>query len=311
MTFAVMFVGAVASNATPASAETCSITTTLRVGSKGAEVKCLQAALDQGLVGDGSFGPKTKARVVAWQASVGLVADGVFGPKSRAAWMASMSVTYPAGCTSAVGYSSTTGVSCAGGTTTTTTTTQTGPVSVSLASDNPASGYIIGNQAIADLLHVTFTGTGTVNSIVLNRGGISDQNTLSAVYLYDGATRLTDGYSFNNSGVLTINSIGLAVNGSKTISIKADVASGQTASSLTMSLTGFTAAGNAATTVSIKGNEMTYGTGNLASVYLDAANQTVGVASGTACTTACPTVNAGTSAYAVWSNPIQVNTRAV
>ncbi len=77
-------VGAVAPKQAAAA---CSITTTLRVGSRGAEVACLQTALDNGLAADGVFGPKTKAKVVAWQASVGLVADGIFGAKSRAAWM--------------------------------------------------------------------------------------------------------------------------------------------------------------------------------------------------------------------------------
>ena len=107
-----------------------------------------------------------------------------------------VTTTYPAGCTSSSGYSSTTGASCATGVVTTSTS---GPLSVSLASDTPASGYIVGGQATADLAHFTFTGTGTVNSIMIHRSGISDQNTLSNLYLYDGATRITDGYSFNNS----------------------------------------------------------------------------------------------------------------
>jgi peptidoglycan hydrolase-like protein with peptidoglycan-binding domain len=216
MVVATLLVGVVAVNATSASAA-CSITTTLRVGSKGEQVKCLQTAV--GVSADGSFGPKTKAAVIAWQKSMGLVADGVFGAKSRAAFAGgSMGMTYPAGCTSASGFSSTTGMPCTSTSTTlpagctstagfspitgascaTGAMSQTGPVQAMLASDNPASGYIIGNQATADLLHVAFTGTGVVNSVTLQRTGVSDQNTLSNVYLYDGMTRLTDGYSFNN-----------------------------------------------------------------------------------------------------------------
>src|SRR3989344_9633459 len=112
-TLAVAFVFAMF--ATTASAQTaCSTgTTTLRVGSKGDAVRCLQSAV--GVSADGSFGPITKAAVMAWQASVSLTADGVFGPKSRAALTGGGSVTvYPAGCTSAVGFSPTTGMSCAG-----------------------------------------------------------------------------------------------------------------------------------------------------------------------------------------------------
>jgi hypothetical protein len=209
----------------------------------------------------------------------------------------STSTTLPAGCTSTAGFSPITGASCATG-----AMSQTGPVQAMLASDNPASGYIIGNQATADLLHVAFTGTGVVNSVTLQRTGVSDQNTLSNVYLYDGMTRLTDGYSFNNAGQLTMNNLNLTVNGSKTISVKADVAVVTNASSLGITLVGFTAAGNAASTVNVRGNEMTYGQGNLASVYM-ATQASVAVPSAS--------VNAGTSAYQIWSAPVQVNTRAV
>ena len=107
---AVMFVGALAVSKT-ASAE-CPITHTLKVGSTyKEEVKCLQAAV--GATADGSFGPMTKAKVMAWQSSVGLTADGVFGPMSRAKWMGgAVSGNFPAGCTSASGYSTTTGLPC-------------------------------------------------------------------------------------------------------------------------------------------------------------------------------------------------------
>ncbi|KKS24676.1 MAG: Cell wall lytic activity, partial [Candidatus Nomurabacteria bacterium GW2011_GWC2_41_8] len=321
MIVAIMFVGVVAFDATPAAAD-CSITSTLRVGSKGDQVKCLQTIV--GATADGSFGPLTKAAVMAWQSGRSLVADGVVGPLTRAALLGgAVSGNFPAGCSSASGYSSTTGVKCdsvqantfpagctsASGYSPTTGAScstgavagQTGPVSASLASDNPASGYIIGGQATADLAHFTFSGVGTLNTVVLQRTGVSDQNTLSSVYLYDGATRLTDGYSFNNSGQLTMNSLGVAVNGSKTLSVKADVAVVTNASSLGITLVSFIAVGNSSVTANVKGNEMTYGVGNLASVYV-AANPSAG---GTA------TVNAGTSAYTVWSAPVQVNVRAV
>ncbi|MFA5932205.1 MAG: peptidoglycan-binding domain-containing protein [Candidatus Paceibacterota bacterium] len=296
MTVAIMFVGVVALNADHAAAADCTITKTLRVGSKGAEVKCLQAAV--GATADGSFGKKTAAAVKVWQAAKGLSADGVFGPKSRAVFVGgAVSGTFPAGCTSAVGFSPTTGASCATGV----SNTQAGPLSVSLAQDNPASGYIVANQATADLAHFTFTGSGVLSSVVLQRTGVSDQNTLTNVYLYDGMTRLTDGYSFNNAGQLTITGLNLAINGTKTLAVKADVATA-TASSLGVTLVNYTVVGGTAVTVNIAGNQMTYGTGTLASVYLNNTQQTV---------TGTPTVNAGTSAYTVWSNPVQVNTRAV
>ena len=318
-----------------AGAAECSITSTLRVGSKGAQVKCLQAAV--GITADGSFGPKTKNAVMAWQASVGLTADGVFGARSRTAWMTGglplstmtypagctssmgfssttgmscsgtppvVTMTYPAGCTSSMGFSSTTGMSCSG-----TVVSATGPVSVMTASDTPASGYIIGGQATADLAHFTFTGTGTVNSVVLRRTGISDQSTLTNLYLYDGNNRLTDGYSFNNVGQLTMNSLGLAVAGSRTISVKADVAVVTNASTLGITLVSFTAAGSEAVTVNLKGNDMTYGSGGLATFAKDSTGTATGATGGN--TVGNASVNAGTSSYPVWRQSVQVNTRAL
>jgi hypothetical protein len=91
----------------------CSISTTVREGSKGADVQCLQTKL--GITADGSFGPKTKAAVVAFQASHGLTADGVVGPKTSAALGGAMSGNFPAGCTSAAGFSSSTGIPCNSG----------------------------------------------------------------------------------------------------------------------------------------------------------------------------------------------------
>jgi hypothetical protein len=69
----------------------CAITSTLRVGSAGAQVVCLQASLSGGLLADGKFGPKTKAAVMSWQSGKGLVADGIFGTKSRAAFTGGVS----------------------------------------------------------------------------------------------------------------------------------------------------------------------------------------------------------------------------
>ncbi|OGI74785.1 hypothetical protein A2740_00405 [Candidatus Nomurabacteria bacterium RIFCSPHIGHO2_01_FULL_43_16] len=95
----------------------CSITSTLRAGSTGVEVQCLQSIV--GASADGKFGPMTKASVMAWQASHGLVADGVVGPLTRAALAgAGVSVgSFPAGCTSSSGFSTSTGLSCSGSST--------------------------------------------------------------------------------------------------------------------------------------------------------------------------------------------------
>ena len=55
---------------------------TLKVGSKGEEVKALQEKL--GLAADGNFGPGTEAKLKAWQTTNGLTADGIAGPSTLA-----------------------------------------------------------------------------------------------------------------------------------------------------------------------------------------------------------------------------------
>ncbi|KKR62785.1 hypothetical protein A2643_00440 [Candidatus Nomurabacteria bacterium RIFCSPHIGHO2_01_FULL_39_220] len=59
----------------------CNITTVLRMGSKGAEVRCLQGKV--GVATDGSFGPLTNAAVKVFQTNNRLTPDGIVGPISR------------------------------------------------------------------------------------------------------------------------------------------------------------------------------------------------------------------------------------
>jgi len=93
---------------------------TLRLGSKGADVVTLQTKLG-GLTADGSFGNLTLAAVKAFQTNKGLTADGVVGSMTWAALMSGTTTTttgnLPAGCTSTTGYSSLTGAKCDGSTT--------------------------------------------------------------------------------------------------------------------------------------------------------------------------------------------------
>ncbi|KKT00527.1 MAG: hypothetical protein UV76_C0009G0006 [Candidatus Nomurabacteria bacterium GW2011_GWA2_43_15] len=99
-------------SAQTASGTDCVIYNTLRLGSVGSEVSCLQTQL--GITADGNFGPATKAALMAWQNSVGLTADGVLGTRSRAILNGTPIAvpSLPAGCTSTSGYSVTTGEPC-------------------------------------------------------------------------------------------------------------------------------------------------------------------------------------------------------
>jgi hypothetical protein len=317
-------------------------TQALKMGSNNAEVMQLQKTLNANgftvaTSGAGSagmestyFGAKTAAAVTAFQTAKGISSIGSVGPLTRAALntLSGSMMSYPAGCTSATGYSTTTGMSCASGsmmsypagcTTAAGFSVTTGlkcdgtqgggmqqgsgPVTVSLSSDNPASAIIINGQATADLAHFAFSGNGTVTSVTITRSGISDQNTLQNLYLYDGATRLTDGYSFNSVGNIVINGLNITVSGTKVISVKADVSSTASTGTIGVALTSYMISGSTtAMKASVAGNTMsvTSATGILASATLSA--NTV---------TGSPTVNAGTTSYVFWSAPLQVNTRTV
>ena len=291
----------------------------LSYGMRNADVAQLQTRLNAevgtSLPGTTYFGAATRAAVKQYQTANNISpVSGYVGPLTRAVLNGSTtntntdtgtstntgtgSTTLPAGCSSTTGFSSTTGAPCNG---TGSTGNQTGPVSVSLATTNPASGVVVAGQATANLAQFTFTGTGTVNSVTLKRVGISDQNTLTNVYLYDGVSRLTDGYSFNNNGDLMINNLGLMVSGSKTISVMADVyASAPSGQTIAVSMTSFTA-GTTANTVSLSGNMMSIASGStLASIGKSGSN-----------TTSTATVNAGVTSYQVWGQSFQVNTRTL
>jgi hypothetical protein len=280
---------AVAAMFVASSASAFVFNTNLGFGMRNSDVRELQLRLNQevgtSLPGTTYFGPATRTAARSYQTMKSInPVSGFVGPLTRAA------------------LNSSTGTGTGTGTGTSTgTTTQTGPVTVSLATTNPASGVIVAGQATAKLAEFTFTGSGTVNSVMLKRTGISDQNTLTNVYLYDGAARLTDGYSFNNNGDITMNGLGLMVNGSRTISVLADVyslaSSGQT---IAVTMTSFTA-GTSASTLMLSGNTMSVASGStLATIGISGSN-TVSAAS----------VNAGTTSYTVWRQAVQVNTRAL
>jgi len=269
-------------------------TRALVVGSEGTDVKCLQVLLNNNgytlaQSGAGSpgmetsyFGPITLAAVKQFQAAKGWTPANQVGPLTRAALNALITTT--------------------GGNTGGNTGGTTGSVTAMLAYDNPPAGALVGSQAQADMLHINFTGSGTVTSVTLTRDGFSDQNLFTNVYLYDGNTRLTDGYSFNVNSTLTMNGLSIPVNGSHVISVRGDVMASASATqgSAAIALTGFTANG-ATASANVRGNMMSVVSGTLAAAYM-----TTNTYDGQE-----PTVNAGTSQYSLWSDSIQVNTRTI
>ena len=84
---------------TPSSS--CAFTRDLTIGSKGADVTCLQNALIAAgysipAGATGYFGAQTQAAVSAWQKAAGVTPTaGYFGAKSRAAWNLGSTTTNP------------------------------------------------------------------------------------------------------------------------------------------------------------------------------------------------------------------------
>ncbi|MBX4211186.1 MAG: hypothetical protein KW806_00075 [Candidatus Yanofskybacteria bacterium] len=143
--------------------------------------------------------------------------------------------------------------------------TSVGPISVSLAADNPAAGTLVKSQAAADLAHFQFSGNSVVNSIVLKRIGVSADTDLVNVYLYDGVRRLTDSATVTN-GTISFNdssATGLfSVSGARTISVRADLSSnsGETVGVQLTSVNGGA--------VSVTGNLFTVANATLATVVM-------------------------------------------
>lgn len=296
----VLFFGSFASNAFAAFGDH-----TLRAKSSWKEeVKVLQAGLNEkgfaspALVVDGAFGPKTTTAVKAYQANNGLVADGLFGPKSFAKWGTTTGGTNTgsnSNCQPGWAFDPVTGVACGTG-----NSGQSGPVTAMVATTNPASTVFVASQATADLARFTFTGSGTVTNVTLKRIGISADATLSNVYLFDGATRLTDASSVSNNGQISFNiPAGIfTVSGTKTITVRSDIAAGSSGQTVGVTLQSFTTSSSPVVTANISGNIHSIASASLATV-----------GAGTV-TPSGATLNPG-SGVTVWQSTLSIGNRDV
>ena len=223
----------------------CSFSRNLTVGSTGDDVKCLQQALINGgfsvpAGATGYFGTQTRTAVASWQSSKNIApAVGYFGSISRAAFNLG-----------------------GGGSTTTTTTTTPGAgtgngLKVMLASDSPNGTVLVQAQAIGELVKYTFANpTGSdikVTNLGLKRTGSSADSTLSAVYLFSGANRLTDAasissgaFSFNDStGLFTV-----PAGGTYTVSVRSNILTGTNGQQVGAQLVSVTSSGTLDSSVS-------------------------------------------------------------
>ncbi len=318
-----MVAGAISASAAlnlPKQNENFTFNTNMRIGSTGTDVMNLQKVLNGwpqtrvSVSGAGSlgletsyFGPATRAAVNKFQA-LHLVELGITAPTGNvfAGTRGLLNMagngstpttggTLPTGCTTTSGFSPVTGASCSTGTTP--SPVSTGPVSVMLSASQP-TGTIVAGQAGAVLANLSFTGNGTVTQIELQRIGVSSDQTVPNVYLYDGATRLTDSASVITGGYIRFNGPNgiFTVNGSRTITVRADILAGTNGQSAGVKLNSITTLGGSPTTfTNVMGNTLFIGSvSNGTTVDFTSLDTTV------------RTVDAGTPNYNVWRATVNI-----
>ncbi|MFZ3043756.1 MAG: peptidoglycan-binding domain-containing protein [Minisyncoccia bacterium] len=272
----------------------------LTVGSTGADVTALQNALKaagyMSANATGYFGALTKAGVAAWQTATGISpAAGYFGPKSRAAWNLG-------------GGSSTT---------TTTTTTTTGTVTagtgnglkIMLSPTSPSGTVLVQAQGIGVLGEFVFANPTAspinVTNLSFKRIGVSNDSTLTNVYLYNAGTRLTDSAGVSNSSFSFADPVALftvPAGQTYTVAVRSDILTGTSGQQIGVQLVSATSNGTLDSSVSfpINSGYQTVSAADLSTVNFSVA------ASPAADTSISPTPN-----YPVWQDTITVSTNPV
>jgi len=236
------------------------------------------------------FGAKTRAAVSAFQAANGITPTaGYWGPLTRAK----------------------ANQLCAG-------TPGPGPVTppvtgnglrVALAADNPTYGALVQGQAIAELMKLNFTNPTaapiTVTNLSFKRIGVSSDSTLANVYLFNGATRITDSAGVSNTlfnynaptGLFTV-----APGATVTISVRSDIAASTNGQQVGVQLLSVSASGllDSSVVLPITGSALLVSSATLATVDF--------------ATASTPGVNANLTPandIVVWQNVTTIGTRAV
>lgn len=283
---------------TTTSGSSCSFTKDLTIGSTGMEVTCLQQALIAGgfsvpAGATGYFGSQTRSAVAAWQSSKNIApAVGYFGSISRAAFN--------------LGGSS-------GSTTTTTTTTPTAGtgtgLKVSLSPTSPNGSVLVQGQGIGLLASFVFANpTATpidVTGLTFNRTGVSNDSTMTNVYLYNGGTRITDSagvsasaFSYSDSGGIFTVPAGQTY----TVSVRSDIAGSTSGQQIGVSLVSVSSTGtlDASVSLPIMSGYQTISAANLATVNYAASP-----------TPATAVTISPSNDYPLWQDTISVSTNPV
>ncbi|VAW32538.1 hypothetical protein MNBD_CPR01-219, partial [hydrothermal vent metagenome] len=289
---------------TTTTTSSCNFTASLTIGAKGADVTCLQNALIAAgytipAGATGYFGSQTQSAVAAWQSANSVSpAVGYFGPISRAHWN--------------LGVTSSTNGNTSGNTNGNTggNTAMTGNgLKVALSATSPSGTVIVQKQGIADLGEFTFSNPTSasinVTSLTFNRTGVSNDTTLTNVYLYNGVNRITDSAGVSNSSFSFSNASGIftvSAGGTYTVAVRSDIADSTSGQQVGISLTAVGSTGTLDSSVSfpISGGLQTVSAADLASVVFDG--------------TTLPSANGSlspTADYTVWQNTVSVSTNPV
>ena len=269
-------------------------------GDTGGEVMWIQQFLNKNgyavsATGAGSpgnestyFGAKTKAAIAKWQAAAGISpAAGYWGPISRAK----------------------ANTMCVPGTPGVPGTPVSGNgLKVMLAAGSPVNVALVQGQAIGELARFTLQNPTasevSITSLGFNRIGVSNDEALVNVYLYEGATRLTDSASVSNTAFNFNDSSGvikIPAGGSKTISVRSDILSGISGQQIGVSLVsvGTSATLDTSVKLPIVGGIQTISAATLATVDFNSSTS--------------PSASSvdPQNDYVVWQNTASIGNRAV
>lgn len=183
-------------------------------------------------------------------------------------------------------------------------------LSVALASDTAASSTLVYGQSNANLASFNFTasndGSSIVNSVKLKRTGVSSDALLTAVYLFDGNTRLTDSATVSQNYITFNNPAGLftvPAGQTKKITVRSDISSTTTDGSnvgIQIESASHVSASGATVTGSfpMTGNLMSVSSATLATVTLNATTYP-----------STASIDAGQSDFTVWKNTVSIGNR--
>jgi hypothetical protein len=166
----------------------------------------------------------------------------------------------------------------------------TGGLSFSLASDTPASATVPAGASSVPFTKfrvMSTSGTASISSIAVTLGGVGASSNIDQAYLYDGATRLTDGRSVNSStrkatfGGLTLN---FGSGETKFLMVRADIATvvngGDTANFGIASAADVTSTATVSGSFPVVGNTMSFSSTLAGTIIVDKqgsiANPTIG-----------------------------------